>query len=95
MREYRSFLKEIIGKFIDFMIASQHWCDTYARDMKRFDGYLFSNYPEETELTQEIVDSWCRKRPKESVNSCLARHKCCRCADPVYEQAGPDKSKRT
>ena len=38
MREYRSFLKEIIGKFIDFMIVSQHWSETYARDMKRFDG---------------------------------------------------------
>jgi hypothetical protein len=42
MREYRSFLKEIIAKFIDFMIASQHWSSTYARYMKRFDGYLFS-----------------------------------------------------
>jgi len=73
MHEYRSFLKEIIERFIDFMIASQHWSDTYAEYMKHFDSYLFLNYPTEEELTQEMVDLWCRKRPGESVNSSLAR----------------------
>lgn len=66
MHEYRSFLKRIIGKFIDFMIASQHWSGTYAKYIKHFDGYLFLNYPTAEELTQEMVDLWCRKHPKET-----------------------------
>lgn len=73
MREYKSFLKDTISKFIDFMIASQHWSNTYAMNMFYFDQYLCRCYPDEQILNQDMVDNWCRKKETESANSCLAR----------------------
>lgn len=73
MHKYRSFLCAIILKFIDFMTASQHWSDSYALFLLMFDKYLARHYPDSNELTQEMVDDWCKPRGKESANSCLAR----------------------
>jgi len=73
MHEYKSLLNDIIPSFIDFMTASQHWNDTYETNLKIFDHYLSKAFPTSSELTQEMTDSWCKKRKTESVNSCLAR----------------------
>lgn len=73
MRKYISFLSETISKFIDFMIASQHWSDSYALYLSLFDKYINKHYPKSKELTQEMVDAWCKPRKTEAANSCLAR----------------------
>ncbi len=73
MHEYKSFLAGVIYKFIDFMVASQHWSETYERHLRRFDKYLLSHYPGSTCLSQEMVDGWCHVRVKESINANLAR----------------------
>ena len=38
-----------------------------------FDRYCQENYPEDTALTQEMVDGWCRQRNTETNNSCRSR----------------------
>lgn len=73
MRDYKSFLRDTISSFIEFMTASQHWSDFYERALKYFDSYLCTEFPSAEKLTQEMVDTWCQKRESESVNSCLAR----------------------
>ena len=73
MREYKSFLNSTIPSFIVFMIASQRWSDFYEKMLKYFDTYLVNDFSDASELSQEMVDKWCRKRTSETVNSCLAR----------------------
>ena len=73
MSEYKSFLSVITSPFIEFMRASQHWSDFYEETLKYFDTYLAKEFPDALELSQEMIDIWCQKRPGESVNSCLAR----------------------
>lgn len=73
MHEYKSFLAGIIYKFIDFMVVSQHWSETYEKHLRRFDKYLWSHYPDSTCLSQEMVNDWCHVRSGESVNANLAR----------------------
>jgi len=39
----------------------------------QFDKHCKTNYPQATELTQEIVDTWCLQRGTEKNNSCRGR----------------------
>ena len=73
MREFKSFLRPIILKFIDFMTASQRWNSTYECDIGYFDSFIADHYPDTNELTQEMVDTWCSKKSTEQVNSYLRR----------------------
>lgn len=73
MRKYKSVLREVIPGFIDFMTASQRWSRTYEMNLGYFDDYLFLNYPDSEDFTQEMADGWCQKRAGETVNSSLAR----------------------
>ena len=66
-------LKSNFASLIENMIAykkefgyseSTYWW--YLRD---FDRYCTAVFPNESELTQEIVMGWCRKRNSESINS--------------------------
>lgn len=72
MSEYKSFLHEII-LFFAFMTASQHWNNFYKKIFKSFDTYLSADFPDASELTQEMADSLCQKHATESMNLCLAR----------------------
>ena len=72
MREFISFLKPVIDRFIDFMTASQRWNIGYEKNLAQFDKFIVKNYPDKTELTQEMVDRWCEKRSTEQVNTCLS-----------------------
>ena len=73
MHEYKSLLADTAHAFKDFMIASQHWSDTYEKHFISFDNYLHKSHPNETVLTQDIVDGWCNVRPEESLNANIAR----------------------
>ena len=73
MFEFRSVFAPLIHDFIRFRLASQKWNDTYESNLGYFDQHCAANYPDETALSQEMVDSWCRKRVSETNNSCRAR----------------------
>ena len=73
MHEYKSILADNAYTFIDFMIASQHWSDTYENHFITFDNYLFNTYRDEAVLTQDMIDDWCYIRPDESSNANIAR----------------------
>ncbi|MFI3306936.1 MAG: tyrosine-type recombinase/integrase [Mycoplasmatota bacterium] len=63
MIQYNSFMKDMIDKFIKFRIASQQWNDiSYGANLKTFENYCISKFPNKTKLTQEMIDTWCNKR---------------------------------
>lgn len=74
MKEFRSFIAPQIHHFIRYRQGSQRWNDSsYEENLMLFDRYCHLNYPEDTELTQEMVDGWCRQRDTETNNSCRSR----------------------
>ena len=74
MKEFMSFLAPQIHHFIRYRQASQRWNDSsYEENLMLFDRYCRENYPEDTTLTQEMVDGWCRQRNTETNNSCRSR----------------------
>ena len=73
MREFKSFLAPLMREFVAFQEVSERWCEFYDISLFRFDRYCEKHYPNACELTQEMVDSWCRQRITEINNSCVTR----------------------
>lgn len=74
MTEFVSFLAPQIHAFIRHRQASQHWNESsYEENLKLFDRHCHDNYPLAASLSQEMADSWCRKRNTEENNSCRSR----------------------
>ena len=73
MKEFKSFLKPKIEKFIEYRIISGQWNSTYETNLHLFDKYVLNHYPCEEQLTQEMVYGWCSRRSTETSNSCRAR----------------------
>ena len=73
MTKYTSFMKDTIYDFIKYRKASNCWNNSYASYLKTFENYCQKNFHNCTELTQEMVDSWCKKRNTESNDSCNTR----------------------
>ena len=74
MRDFTSFLAQQIRAYVSYQEASDHWNDaSYEVNLHLFDKYCEKNYPNATNLSQEMVDTWCRKRKTESNNSCRSR----------------------
>lgn len=72
-RSYQSCFKEHLDMFADYMMASHHWSSGYDYNILSFDRYCAGRFPEEEHLTQEMVDSWCRKWDTETNLSCYTR----------------------
>jgi len=73
MSLYRSGFSNYIEKFINYRKASGSWNEpTYGLNIKLFDHFCANNYPN-TELSQEMVDSWCTQRETENNRSCYTR----------------------
>lgn len=72
-REYRSCFRESLSEFSRYMMASHHWSSGYDYTLISFDRYCSENYPDATRISQEMVDSWCRKRDTENNTSCHTR----------------------
>lgn len=71
MKRFLSFLAPQIHHFIRYRQASQRWNDSsYEENLMLFDHYCYEHYPEDTVLTQEMIDRWCRQRVTETNNSC-------------------------
>lgn len=74
MVEFRSAFASLFQSFIQYRKASDRWNDaSYEPFLVMFDRFCALNYPEGRELTQEMVDSWCRQREGEMNNSCRSR----------------------
>ena len=66
MIKYTSFMKELIESFINYRKASQCWSDiTYGQYLKTFENFCVRTFPNATQLTQEMIDTWCVVRPTE------------------------------
>ncbi len=74
MREYESCFAPLIRKFVAYRLASGRWNEaSYGPNLRLFDRYCKVNYPDASELNQEMVDIWCAKRESETNNSCRSR----------------------
>lgn len=74
MLNYQSYIAPYMEAFIRYREASEHWNEaSYAINLLQFDRYCLREYPDTKELTQDMVDHWCRKRETETNNSCRSR----------------------
>jgi len=73
MREYTSFLAPHIQSYASFQKTSDRFGSTWETSLFLFDNHINTYYPQATELTQEMVDTWCSQRETEINNSCIAR----------------------
>ena len=68
-----SFLSKVIEGYVKYRKASGRDSHSYVKNVIFFDHFCAREYPEQTELTQEIVDRWCKQRSSECTNSCVSR----------------------
>ena len=74
VKQFQSFLAPLIEAYIFYQKASEHWNElSYEANLLLFDRYCRKQYPEAVELSQEMVDGWCRQRETEVNNSCRSR----------------------
>ena len=69
MRKFESFLAPVMDSFIAFRQASGRWNDYDRQNLHLFDCHCAMMFPKATELTQEMVDSWCRRRDTELLSN--------------------------
>ncbi len=69
MTTYISFMKDKFSEFENYRIRIHRWSKNYPNYLKEFDKYCALNYLNATELTQEMIDSWCKKRDTETNKS--------------------------
>lgn len=63
MSRFQSPIAPFIQSFIRYRTASNHWNESSSEpNLLIFEHYCLKNYPDFTELTQEMVDNWCCKR---------------------------------
>jgi len=67
------FLAPVMKSFIAFRKASDRWNDGDAQNLRYFDRHCAAMFPGAMELTQEMVDGWCRRRDTELSNTCRGR----------------------
>ena len=68
-----SFLSNAIEGYVKYRKASGRDSHSYIKNVILFDHFCAREYPGQIELSQEIVDRWCRQRPSECTNSCVSR----------------------
>ena len=65
MTKYTSFMKDTIYDFIKYRKASNCWNTSYESVLKTFENYCQNEFSNCKKLTQEMIDSWCKKRKDE------------------------------
>lgn len=70
-----SFLSKVIEGYVKYRKASGRDSHSYVKNVILFDHFCAREYPEQTELTQEIVDRWCKQRSSECTNSLVSTKK--------------------
>ena len=73
MNSYLSGFASQIDAFVAFRKASNLWNEeSYGKNIQYFDRFCAKNYSG-MPLTQEMIDTWCRKRDTETNTSCDTR----------------------
>ena len=74
MKDYKSCFAEYIYYFISYCKSSGKWNEaSYGPNLRTFDRFCKNSYPDAKELTQEMIDTWCKQRETETNNSCRSR----------------------
>lgn len=74
MNKFTSLLTPLMQAYVSYQKASQHWNEeSYESNLVMFDRYCKERYPEDSLLSQKMVDEWCHKRDTETNNSCRSR----------------------
>lgn len=71
--KFQSFLSNILCGYVTYRKASGRDSVGYLVNVGLFDRYCARQYPLAKELSQAMVDGWCKKRDSESTNSCISR----------------------
>jgi integrase len=72
-KEYTSTGAGLFNQFVAHRIASERWSVAYEWALRSFDMHCATLFPQATMLTQEMVETWCTKRPSENLYSCGKR----------------------
>lgn len=73
MRAFSSGVADQITAFVRHREAAGAICDSYEVYLHLFDVHCAERFPGEEALTQEMVDTWCARRPTELAKSCRSR----------------------
>lgn len=76
MSKFISGFAKLIGEFVSYRKASMRWSKTYEANIHSFDSYCAREYPTTSALTNEMIATWCKKRPSEKNRSCRSRIYC-------------------
>ena len=87
-----SFLSNAIEGYVKYRKASGRDSHSYIKNVILFDHFCAREYPGQIELSQEIVDRWCRQRPSECTNSCVSRVYPISGLHQIHEQTWNDKN---
>jgi hypothetical protein len=71
--KFKSFLSDILDGYVTYRKASGRESISYLLNVRHFDRFCVREYPSAKELSQTMVDEWCKKRDTESINSCISR----------------------
>lgn len=71
--KFHSFLANFMEAYVAYREASGRHSLSYVKNLIFFDHHLAREYPLATNLTQDMVERWCRQRPTEINNSCISR----------------------
>jgi integrase len=70
--KFQSFLSDILCGYGTYRKASGRDSIGYLLSVRLFDRYCARQYPQAKELSQTMVDEWCRKRDTKSTNYCIS-----------------------
>lgn len=74
MSEFISSIAPLMRAFVAFRKASGRWNEaSYKVNLNLFGKYCDKHFPNVSELSQDMVDSWCAQRETEANNSCRSR----------------------
>lgn len=101
MSVYRSCFSSLIECFVEYRKASGSWNEPcYGLNIRLFDSYCAEHYPNDTALSQGMVDAWCAKRDTETNSSCETRRNVIRAflgylGERGFQDAVPPEKLRT
>lgn len=61
-----TFFYSWFSDFLNFRRASESWGDTYCCYLKSLNKYCLENFPDSLNLSQNIIDEWCKQRTTEN-----------------------------
>lgn len=73
MRTFLFISGDLINPYREYCLLTGSWTEHRFSCLISLDTYCRTNWPDAKELTQEMVDGWCEKRPGEQVNTQVAR----------------------